>query len=149
MIEEKAQVIEINGNKLVLHAQRQSACGSCSANNGCGTSLLAKVVGRKFSRFQADNSVNAHVGDTVVVAIPEDAMLKGSMVMYLVPILGMIFIALLADFLLASMTPYRDLVIALAAVTGLISGSILAKRYFASQAAANLFAPVVLRKIID
>jgi len=149
MIEEQAQVIEINGNQLVLLAQRQSACGSCSAKKGCGTSLLSQVVGRKFSRFQAENSINANVGDTVVVAIPEDALFKGSMVMYLIPILGMIAVALLADYLLASAAPYRDLMIAMAAVAGLVSGSIIAKRYFASQKAMHLYAPVVLRKIIN
>ncbi len=94
MIEEEAQVVEVNGNELTLQAQTQSACGSCSANKGCGTSLLAKVVGRKFTHFQAENSVNAVVGDTVIVGIPEDALLKGSLVMYVLPIAGMLVFAL-------------------------------------------------------
>ncbi len=148
MIEEQAQVIEIDGDKLILQAQRQSACGSCAANKGCGTSLLSKVVGRKFTRFQADNSINANVGDTVVVGLPEEALLKGSMVMYIIPILGMFGFALLADYFLTVVTQNRDLMIAVTAIMGLVSGSLISKWYFSSHSGTHLYAPVVLRKII-
>ncbi len=102
MIEEQAHVIEIKGNLLLLQAQTQSACGSCSVSKGCGTSLLAKVVGRKFTHFQAENNINAKVGDTVVVGIAEDALLKGSLMMYILPVLCMLVSALLADYFLTA-----------------------------------------------
>ena len=148
MIEERAQVIEIKDNVLFLQAQTQSACGSCAANKGCGTSLLAKVVGRKFTHFQADNNVNAKVGDIVVVGLAEEALLKGSMVMYVIPILAMLVFALLADYFLAADVLYRDLMIAATSIMGLIWGSLLSKWYFARESSVGLFAPVVLRKII-
>ena len=148
MIEEQAQVIEIKGDVLFLQAQTQSACGSCAANKGCGTSLLAKVVGRKFTHFQAENNVNAKVGDIVVVGLAEDALLKGSMVMYIIPILAMLVFALLADYLLTSDALYRDLMIAATAMMGLVWGSLLSKWYFARESSVRIFAPVVLRKII-
>jgi len=148
MIEEQAQVIEIKGSVLFLQAQTQSACGSCAANKGCGTSLLSKIVGRKFTHFQADNSVNADVGDTVVVGLSEDALLKGSLVMYVIPILAMLLFALLADYFLAAATQYRDLMTAATAIMGLVFGSLVSKWYFSRQSSVHLFAPVVLRKII-
>lgn len=149
MIEEQAQVVEIIGNELVLQAQTQSACGSCAVSKGCGTSLLSKIVGRKFTRFQADNSVNAEVGDMVVVGISEDALLKGSVVMYIVPILAMLVFALLADNYLSTSLQSRDLVIALSTVVGLIIGSLVSKGYFNRLSSVKRFSPVVLRKIID
>ena len=149
MIEETAQVIEIKGGSLILQAFRQSACGSCAANKGCGTSVLSKVVGQKFSRFQAENSINANVGDTVIVGIPEDALLKGSMVMYVIPILGMFVFALLADYFLSVTIQNRDFLIAVASIAGLVFGSLFSKWYFASRSSTHKFAPVVLRKIID
>ena len=148
MIEEQAQVVEIKGNTLFLQAQTQSACGSCAANKGCGTSLLSKVVGRKFSYFQADNSINANVGDTVVVGISEDALLKGSLVMYIIPIMAMLIFAVLADFSLLAAMQHRDLMIAVTAIMGLVFGSLVSKWYFARESSVHLFAPVVLRKII-
>ncbi|MBE9567423.1 MAG: SoxR reducing system RseC family protein [Proteobacteria bacterium] len=155
MIEEQAQVIAVEDGQLILQAQTQSACGSCSAKNGCGTSLLSKVVGRKFSRFQASNDINAKVGDTVVVGLSEDALLKGSLVMYLIPIISMLGFALITDFLLQGgavgqgSAESRDLSIALSAVFGLLAGAGLAKWYFSRQSNKQQFSPVVLRKIIE
>ena len=149
MIEEQAQVIEIIGDQLVLQAQVQSACGSCAANKGCGTSVLAKVVGRKFTHFQLDNTVNAGVGDTVVVGIAEDALLKGSLMMYIVPILGMLAFALMAEYFFTATLQGRDIKIAASAIAGLIIGSLLSKWYFNRQDSVKAFSPVVLRKIIE
>lgn len=148
MIEEQAQVIDVDGDKLILQAQTQSACGSCSANKGCGTSLLAKVIGRKFTRFQVQNNVNAVVGDTVIVGIPEEALLKGSLVMYALPVMGMLVFALLADYALAVSVESRDLMTAVSAIMGLAFGSLLSKSYFQRPSNIQLFSPVVLRKII-
>ncbi len=148
MIEEQAEVVEVIGSQLVLQAQTQSACGSCSARKGCGTSVLSKVVGRKFTRFQAENNIHAEVGDTVVVGISEDALLRGSLVMYIIPILGMLVFALLADYSLAALAEYRDLAIAAAGIMGLVFGSLLSRWYFQRQGSQQRFSPVVLRKII-
>jgi len=149
MIEEQAQVIAVKGDRLILQAQTQSACGSCSASQGCGTSLLSKVIGRKFTRFQAENNVNAIVGDVVVVGIPEDALLKGSLVMYIVPVFAMLIFALLADFFLLAATQSRDLMIAISAIIGLVFGSLLSRWYFQRRSSIQLFSPVILRKIIE
>ncbi len=148
MIEEQAQVIEVNGDQLILQAQTQTACGSCAAKKGCGTSVLAKVVGRKFTRIQAENSIDSVVGDTVIVGISEDALLQGSLVMYILPIMSMLLFALFANFSLEAMVDYRDLLITGAGITGLLIGSLLAKSYFQRSDSRHKFAPVVLRKII-
>ena len=149
MIEEQAQVVELRGDQLVLQAQTKSSCGSCAASKGCGTSVLSKVVGRKFTRFHADNSVDAAVGDTVVVGISEDALLKGSLVMYIIPIMSMLVFALVADQLLDIFTENRDLLIAASGILGLVAGSLLSRWYFQRQTSVQRFRPVVLRKIVE
>lgn len=149
MIEEQAQVVEMDGDQLVLQAQIQSSCGSCAASKGCGTSVLSKVVGRKFSRFHADNSVDAEVGDTVIVAISEDALLRGSLVMYMIPIMGMLVFALVSDQLLDLLAENRDLLIAGSGIAGLVSGSLLSRWYFQRRVNVHRFRPVVLRKIVE
>ena len=145
MIEEQAQVIEIKGDQLILQAQTQSTCGSCAVNKGCGTSVLSKVVGRKFTQFQAENNIGAEVGDTVIVGIAEDALLKGSLVMYIMPIIAMLIFALIADYLLIEMA-VRDLFVAISGVAGLVFGSLFARQYFQQKSRAHQFVPVVLRK---
>ncbi len=149
MIEEQAQVVEIKEGQLILQAQTQSSCGSCEASKGCGTSLLAKVVGRKFTHFQVENNINAKVGDTVIVGIAEDALLKGSMMIYILPVFGMLLFAVLADYFFLSSEHYHDLIVAGCAVIGMGTGALISKWYFQRQSSAQLFSPVVLRKIID
>jgi sigma-E factor negative regulatory protein RseC len=148
VIEEQAQVVDVQGEHLILQAQTQSACGSCSAKKGCGTSVLAKVVGKKFSRFQAMNNVDAKVGDTVVVGIAEDALLSGSAVMYFIPVLGMIVFALMADYLLILDYDQRDLYVALISILGLAAGSLFSKWYFLRHRSSRKYTPVVLRKLL-
>lgn len=148
MIEEQTEVVEVLGDQLVLQARTESACGSCAVSKGCGTSVLSKVVGKKFTRFQVDNNVNAVVGDTVVIGIHEDALLKGSLVMYILPIISMLSFAVFFDFVLPLLLQYRDLIIAGSSITGLILGFLLSKWYFQLHSNAQHFSPVVLRKII-
>lgn len=149
MIEETAQVVELKGSQLVLQAQTKSSCGSCAASKGCGTSVLSKVVGRKFTRFLAENSIDAEIGDTVVVGISEDALLKGSLVMYIIPVMGMLVIALVANQLLGATVEYRDLLLAASGGFGFLAGALVSKWYFQRQASVQRFRPVVLRKIIE
>ena len=102
MIEETARVIDIEGDQLVLQAETKTACNACEVKQGCGTSVLSKVVGRKFTRFHATNTVNANIGDEVIVGLHEDAMLMGSVMVYLLPLLALIIAAVVADFLRGS-----------------------------------------------
>ena len=149
MIEDQAQVIDMIGDQLVLQAQTKSSCGSCAASKGCGTSVLAKVVGRKFTRFHADNSVDAEVGDTVIVGISEEALLRGSLMMYIIPIMGMLIFALVSDQFVDLLAENRDLQITGAGIAGLVSGSLLSRWYFQRSDNVRRFRPVVLRKIIE
>ncbi|VAW50577.1 hypothetical protein MNBD_GAMMA05-193 [hydrothermal vent metagenome] len=146
MIEEQAQVIEVQGDQLILQAQTQSTCGSCAVNKSCGTSVLAKVVGRKFTQFQAENNIGAEVGDRVVVGIAEEALLKGSLAIYILPVIGMLVFALIMDYLLVEMA-VRDLYIAASGAAGLVFGSLLARLYFLQKNSTHQFAPIVLRKV--
>jgi sigma-E factor negative regulatory protein RseC len=148
MIEEQAQVVEMMGDQLVLQAQTKSSCGSCAASKGCGTSVLSKVVGRKFTRFQAENLVDAEIGDTVIVGISEDALLRGSLMMYILPIMAMLVFAVVSDQILDAFVESRDLVIAGSGIIGLASGSLLSRWYFRRRDNVQRFRPVVLRKVI-
>ncbi len=148
MIEETARVIAIEDNQLLLEAETRAACNACAARQGCGTSVLSKWVGRKFTRFQAPNTVNARVGDEVVVGLAEDAMLKGSVVVYLLPLLAMIGFALLADGLVSTDTASRDLLVLISAIAGFVLMLILSRRFLATSSNRSRLTPVVLRKNI-
>lgn len=148
MIEERARVIAVENDKLLLEAQTQSACGGCGARQGCGTSVLSKWVGRRFTRFQAKNTVNARVGDEVVVGLAEEAMLKGSILVYLMPLLAMIVSAVLADSLIPFGAAARDVLVLIAAVAGFVLMLVVSRRFLSSRRNRSQLQPVVIRKNI-
>ena len=148
MIEETARVIAIENNQLLLEAETSTACNACAAKQGCGTSVLSKWVGRKFTRFQAPNTVNAQVGDEVVVGLAEEAMLKGSMIVYLLPLLAMIGFALLADSRRSAETASRDLLVLVSAVAGFALMLFISRWTLSTNSNRSKLTPVVLRKNI-
>jgi sigma-E factor negative regulatory protein RseC len=90
MIEQQATVIEIKDDTIWLQAERQSTCGQCQIKQGCGTGLLAKHVGQRFSKIAVNNTTDVSIGQHVTVAIPEQTLLQGAALMYLLP-LGLLF----------------------------------------------------------
>jgi sigma-E factor negative regulatory protein RseC len=148
VIEEHARVIAVENGQLLLEAQTKASCSACAVKQGCGTSVISKWVGRKFTRFQAPNTVNARVGDEVVVGLAEEAMLKGSVLVYLLPLLAMIGFALLADSLIAADTASRDLMVLIAAVAGFSLMLVISRLLLSTGSNSSKLTPVVLRKNI-
>lgn len=148
MVEQQARVITVEGDQLVLEAEVQSSCQACEVKSGCGTSVLSKWVGKKFTRFHAKNTVDASVGDQVVVGLSEAALVQGSLAIYFLPLLGMIFFALVADFLF-SPGDSHDLMVALSAFAGFGVALVMCRAYLANDRLKDDLTPVVLRKVID
>jgi len=86
MIEQQATVIDIDDDTIWLQAQRQSTCSQCQVKQGCGTGLLAKHVGKRFSKIAVNKTTETTVGQVVTLAIPEQALLQGAALMYLSPL---------------------------------------------------------------
>ncbi|HDZ15834.1 hypothetical protein LCGC14_1206220 [marine sediment metagenome] len=87
MIEQKATVISRDKYQLWVEAERQSTCGQCQARKGCGTGLLAKHIGQKFSRIAVKDDKQFEIGQEVIVSIPEQALLSGAFLMYFLPLI--------------------------------------------------------------
>jgi len=145
MIEESARVIDIEGTQLVLEAEIKTSCQSCSAQKGCGTSLLSRHVGRKLSRFRIENTLNAKIGDEVIVGLSEQAMLRGSILVYLFPLLSMLLAAGVADAVLDQI-PGRDLLVALAGFAGLGLAVLALRSKLAGARSQQQLTPVAIRK---
>lgn len=151
MIEQQVQVIAIEGNRLLVEAERQSSCLSCSVKNGCGTSVLAKWFDKKHLRFYVDNYndealLKVSVGDTVSVGLQESALTQGALTVYLIPLLVMIGVALLINSWLPGSFYWRDLVIAGAALMGLLLGLVAGRFYLHQANYRQHFNPVLLAR---
>ena len=122
MIEQQARVIEIDGDTVWLEAERESTCSDCQVKHGCGTGLLAKHVGKKFSKISVHKTTDTTMGEVVTLVIPEEALLEGAALMYLLPLTLL--------FLFSIITRSFDLgegAEILAGLTGLVTGFAVVK----------------------
>lgn len=117
MIEEFAVVTQRINENVTLEIERRTACGLCGQKRGCGNATWGKLLGHKASQFIAKNSIDANVGDSVVVGIEESAVLSSVFYLYIVPLLTMFIGAVLADTLLDN-----EFYVMLAALLGLVLG---------------------------
>lgn len=97
MIEENGRVVRVTGDTAWVETTRRSSCGSCSARSGCGTGALAGLFGARAHLVQVTNPVGARPGDQVVVGISESLLVRGSLAVYLLPLLTLLAGALLAE----------------------------------------------------
>jgi len=146
MITEKAIVVAINNNETWIETQRQSACGQCSANKGCGTSVLSKVLGNKLSKMKAINPIHARVGDEVTVALNESSLLKGAFMTYLLPLLFLFIFAFFAQFISATFSVENvELVTIIFSVLGFYLGLQKLKSFSKSISGDERFQPVIIK----
>ena len=142
MIEETAVVIEVGEQQLLLQTQRKSACNSCSVKSGCGTASLAKVVGKRSSQFSVDKTLDVQVGDKVIVAVDENALVRGSLLMYLFPLIVMIMFGVLAEYLFVD-----ERVTILSVAGGFIFAMIMVRFVLADSGLKNAVQPQLIRRI--
>lgn len=147
MIEETATVVKCEGEFAWVEAHRQTTCGNCAANKGCGTSVLAKVIGKKVARMKAINKANAQVGDKVIVGMNEAALVKGSLAVYLLPLVFMMLFAVTGNVVAVQMAWQTEPVVILFAVIGLLTAGVWLRGFTRRIQFNNEYQPVVLRRL--
>ncbi|WP_289031121.1 SoxR reducing system RseC family protein [uncultured Paraglaciecola sp.] len=104
MIEEIGVVSEIKQKSdeqiILVETQIKSTCGSCEAQSNCGTGSIAKAFVRKkeLLRFKVNETVS--LGQKVKIGIPEESILKASLLVYLIPLSVLLLSAVLMQSLL-------------------------------------------------
>ncbi|MCB1700709.1 MAG: SoxR reducing system RseC family protein [Pseudomonadales bacterium] len=94
MLIETGRVVALEDGALWVETIRQSTCGSCAANKGCGHGLLNRIAdGRTGYVRVLSGAVAAEqcaVDDQVRIGIPEQVILRGSMLIYMLPLVCML-----------------------------------------------------------
>jgi len=85
MNESEGIVKEVRGEKALVITDRQEMCASCVAKNFChmlggGKEVLSETI----------NPVGAKTGDMVKIGIPDGAVTKASLIVYMVPAIGFV-----------------------------------------------------------
>ena len=144
MIEERAVVAEAGDGYAWVEIRRQSACGACHASDGCGTAALAKVWGDRRARVRAVSTLPLRPGDAVIVGLAEGALLRGSLLVYLLPLALLLAGALLGQ---AAFAGAGEEPVILAGTVGLGLGFLVACVVSRRLRSDARFQPVVIRRL--
>jgi sigma-E factor negative regulatory protein RseC len=119
MLIETGRVVALEDGALWVETIRQSTCGNCAANKGCGHGLLNRIGDGRSGYVRVLTGTVAtgrcSIDDQVRIGIPEQVILRASMLIYMLPLACMLVGAAAAQALWPAAAE-------LAAVGGAVSG---------------------------
>lgn len=142
MIEELATVVAREGGLAWVQTHRRSACSACGHGDGCVTSVLGRLLSPgAANRLAVQDGLGVHLGDRVVIGIPDGLLVRASLAAYLLPLAALVAAAGIAEWLRAP-----ELAVAAAGVAGLAAGLWLTGRLTGGSSASSRYQPVLLRR---
>lgn len=147
MIEERAEVTAVNSPYATVVTQRRSSCSGCSTK-GCGTGALSQVFAARSQEMRVLNPIEARVGEQVVLGLEEGALLRGSLAVYIVPLLTMLAGGVLGEVLAPSLALEQssEYISLPAALAGLAAGFFWVRRFGQRMMKDDRFMAVILRR---
>ena len=124
MLTETALVKSRDGKRVELELLRSGACDQCELNKGCGTGALSRLIGRRPRPLVIDSEQDCEPGDQVVLELPESALVRASLLLYGLPLLG-----LLLGGLLAALLALAEWLVTVIALFGLFAGFKIAAKF--------------------
>ena len=94
MLLETGRVVAIEADGVWVETIRKTTCGSCAAQKGCGHGLLNSISSGRRSLIRALpgklHPSECRVDDEVQISIPDEVILRGSFIVYIVPLVFML-----------------------------------------------------------
>ncbi|MEJ2219248.1 MAG: SoxR reducing system RseC family protein [Desulfobacterales bacterium] len=143
MSAERGTVEKVEADWAWVKTKRSSACSSCASRSHCltqgGDQMLVK----------AQNTARAKKGDEVELYLSTGTKLKGTAIVYLIPVFGLFAGAFSADPLSAAIGMNPSLGMALFTLTGLVL-SVFLMRYLANRMdSTKALTPLVKRVVFS
>jgi sigma-E factor negative regulatory protein RseC len=123
MITEQAVVTRCEGSRVEVRLLRESACGRCELSQGCGTGAIGRLLGNRSRPLMLDCPEPLQPGDRLELGLSESALVRASLTIYGLPLLGM-----LAAGMTAALSGLAEVLVALISVVGLYAGMKIASR---------------------
>lgn len=142
MLEEQVTVTAVDGATAWVEAAA-SSCSGCS--QVCSSALLQRHRGRSRAPLAVRCPLPVRPGDRVVIGIDERALLWGSLLVYVLPLCGLLAGAAVAESLAAGWDGVADWPAPLGGVLGFAASLVAVKKM--PKLGVSALQPVVLRKI--
>ena len=139
--QETAVVSHIEDGYAFLKASASAGCGSCASKTACGNFSLFNET--PDSNLKTANTLGLQEGDSVIVSIPSDKLLLGTLLVYLLPLLSLFLFAILGKIIIGETASI------VFGVAGLFLALFAVKKIIAHRSVTRQFEPKLLRKIIQ
>lgn len=90
-MEEKGKIIGISGNIAKVEVEKKQACEACAASSFCNAG------GERSNIIDATNEIGAQTGQKVKIEFIPGSILKGSFLVYIVPIIMLVLFSSVAQ----------------------------------------------------
>lgn len=117
---EEGVVSSVNQGKLIVNIKRHPACGACKACNMGEDRVMS---------LELDNSIDAHEGDKVKIELDDSIILKGALVVYGLPLLGLMIGILLGSKIAIYMNRPYEIIGAICGIVSMLVTFLFIKRY--------------------
>lgn len=142
MIEQSGRVVAIEDGVAWVETVRRTGCGRCDEPGGCGNGAMNRLARERIGHLRVLASLPVAVGDEVVVGVPEDAMLRGAALIYLLPLAALFAGTLAGDLLWPG-----DGGAMAGALAGLVAGFGFVRWRSTSKRDDSTVQPVLLRRL--
>ena len=99
MIEAIATVVATKTGMVSVEYKRSSACGHCQQESSCNISSMAKEEKNNAQIIDVACSLELEVGQQVRIGIPENGLLKGALLVYILPLFFIMLGAAIGQYL--------------------------------------------------
>ncbi|WP_140921392.1 SoxR-reducing system protein RseC [Limnobaculum xujianqingii] len=140
MLREWATVIDWQQGIATLRCEQQAGCSSCQSKASCGTRVLNKLGPQVIHDLQIPVEQPLSPGQRVELGIPESGVLLSALLVYMVPLLGILLCSGLFYYGLGS-----DIAAIIGAIVGGVSGFVIARFYAAKFATNASVHPIILQ----
>ncbi len=143
MATEQGIVIAANGPAPAtarVKTVQSSACKSCSSRDQCGTTTQGKE-----REIDAINLVDAHVGDLIQISMDNAALLKMTFLLYLFPILCMLFGGIIGNVLSDRLDTDPSTTSAIAAIVFFVAAVCIVRLRAGRMALRSEYRPKITR----
>ena len=100
MFTETVKVVSVDKMRVDVEVLAPATCSGCSARSACGQRLLSKLHPGRENFLRIPNAFEGlKPGDAVQLSVNESVLLRLSFLFYMLPLLSLLILVLLADFL--------------------------------------------------
>ncbi|MDV6315345.1 SoxR reducing system RseC family protein [Idiomarina sp. HP20-50] len=96
-MKEIAEVVAVEGNRVTVTTELKTACSGCAQVSNCGAGILSKVFADRNAQFTVLTEQAFAPGDQVQLEVPEAAVTRFALVLYGLPILMLLLVAVLLE----------------------------------------------------